>query len=289
MGPSFPLKSVLKLLLAAIAVSGLSPVVRAQGNELEVGVRTKIIDKEHIWTKTNKAAPGTGGHGKIYGILAVAEIKSPYELVRPVDESMILQTLSAEMNKNGFELYQPGQKPDILVTASYGRGELQNPYIRGAGETGADGRAGAFLSDFAVTSKPTAPGVVGVGHTGISNDSGATTSEITGAYSQQLLDEKAFGYEAKLQKASTEKLYIRVTAWAYPASPKAKTKMLWKTIMVVDDPDNRDLNDVAAKMLEAGAPLFDREVDEPEVSILKLLPDGRVNVGTPEVVPPKSK
>ncbi len=281
--------SMFNLLLASGAAMGFAAGVRAQVNALEVGVRTKVVDRQHIWTRTDKAAPGTGGHGKVYGILAVAEIKSPYELVRPVDEGMILQTLSAEMNKNGFQLYRPGQKPDILITASYGRGELQNPYIRDAGETGADPRAGAYLSDFAVTERQTATAGVKTAHTGLANDSGAATTVIAGAFLQQLVDEKSFGYEAKLQRASTEKLYIRVTAWAYPAGRKAKTRMLWKTIMVVDDPDNRDLNDVAAKMLEAGAPLFDREVQEPEVSVFKEVPTGHVTVGGPEVVDPKSK
>jgi hypothetical protein len=65
--------------------------------------------------------------------------------------------------------------------------------------------------------------------------------------------------------------------------------MLWKTVMCVDDPDHRDLNAIAAKMLEAGAPFFDKVIQDREATIFKPLPDGRVNVGTPEVVEPKSK
>jgi hypothetical protein len=57
--------------------------------------------------------------------------------------------------------------------------------------------------------------------------------------------------------------------------------------MVVDDPDHRDLNASMAKMLEAGAPYFDKEPKGPEVDIYKPIPPGRVNVGTPEVVEPK--
>ena len=253
------------LLCAAVAAT----VARAQVNELDVGVRTKVTDKSNIYAGKTRSAPGTGGHSKLYGILSVEEIKSEYKLVKPVDEAMILHALSAEMNKNGFKLYAPGQKPDIIITASYGRGELENPYIRDGGETGGDGRAGAF--------------------TGATNDSGATTSVITGAFAQQLIDEKTPGYQAKLQKASYEKLFIRITAWAYPSAPKAKAKMLWKTIMVVDDPDHRDLNAIAEKMLEAGAPYFDKEIREPEATIFKPLPDAHVNVGTPEVVDGKTK
>jgi hypothetical protein len=261
----------------AVLCLGLVAKARAQAAEMEIDVRTKIVDKEHIWTSKNKAAPGTGGHGKIYGILAVKEIKADWKLVKPVDETMILQVLSAEMNKNGFKLYAPGTKPEIVISVSYGRGEVENPYFQhgGAeGESGGDNRAGIFLK---------APGYAG----GVPNDSGAPTSVILGAFSQQLLDEKGFGYEANLQKAATEKLYIRVVAWAYPSGPKAKAKQLWKTTIVVDDPDHRDLNVVAAKMLEVGAPYFDRELPKPEVAVFRPVPDGRVNVGTPEVVSPR--
>ncbi len=243
--------------------------------EMNIGVRTNITDMSHIWTNKDKAEPGTGGHSKLYGIYSVAEVKSDLRLIKPVDESMILQVLSAEMNKNGFKLFAPGQKPDILITASYGRGEMQNPYLRDTGYTGGDYRAGAFFHALG------SPG-------GVSNDSGAPTAVITGAFAQQLVDEKSFGYEAKLQKAGTEKLFIRIAAWSYPTA-KTKTKMLWKTIIVVDDPDHRDLNKVAAEMLAAGAPFFDKEVREPEVDLYKPVPDGHVNVGSPEVVEAKAK
>ena len=44
-------------------------------------------------------------------------------------------------------------------------------------------------------------------------------------------------------------------------------------------------------MLATGAPYFDRHIDrESEVVVNTLLPEGHVNVGTPEVVTdPKSK
>ena len=261
-----------RLHLRALAAAGclglIAAAAHAQVNELDIGVRTKVTDKEAMWAHKTKSAD-VGGHSKVYGIYSVDQIKSDYRLVKPVDEKMILQVLSEELNKNGFTLFTPGTKPDILITASYGRGELENPYIRDGGETGGDGRAGAF--------------------TGLSNDSGATTSVITGAFAQQLIDEKTPGYQAKLQKAGYEKLFIRITAFAYPTEKKARLKMLWKTIVVVDDPDHRDLNAVAAKMLEAAAPYFDREIKDPEAQVFKPLSEGHVNVGTPEVVDTKKK
>lgn len=126
---------------AAVIAAGASPAALAQTSELEVGVRTKVIDKIKPSSGKSKSQSVTGRHARVYGILAVKEIKADNELVTPVNEQELLELLSIELNKQGFQLYAPGQKPDILITASYGRGELENPYIRDGGETGGDGRA----------------------------------------------------------------------------------------------------------------------------------------------------
>jgi hypothetical protein len=89
-----------------------------------------------------------------------------------------------------------------------------------------------------------------------------------------------------LQRAEFEKLCIRVTAWKYPTDPKATPHQLWNTTMIVDDPDHRDLNAVAAKMLEVGAPYFDKDIKEEEIDVYKPLPEGQVNVGTPQEIEP---
>ena len=57
------------------------------------------------------------------------------------------------------------------------------------------------------------------------------------------------------------------------------------TTMIVDDPDHRDLNEVAAEMLAAGAPHFDTQIEEEELDV-NMTREGRVNVGLPEVVDP---
>ena len=262
-----------RTLSLALAIGGtglLTNFVQAQENQLDVGVRPTVVDTTNIHTGKSKI-PNSGGHSKIYGILSVQEVKAAEKLVKPVDENMVMQLLSQELNANGFKLYAPGTKPEIILTVSYGRGELHNPYIRDQGET-----------PLGAVSLPPPPD----GGSTNANDSGATAQTITGGFAQQLMDEKTPGWEAKLQKAAYEKLYIRVTAWSYPTEPKTKPRMLWKTVMVVDDPDHRDLNAVAAKMLEAGAPYFDKEVMEPEVEVHKPLPEGHVNVGTPVVGEP---
>jgi hypothetical protein len=256
LGSRCPFRPMLRLLFAAAAL-GLagSSSARAQDENLDVGVRSHVVDGD-VHAKATKTHPGEGGHGKIYGVLAVSQIPAGEKIVKPVDANRMLEALHEELAANGFKRVAKGHKPEILLTVSYGRGYLPNPYTRDTGEL-----------------------TTGVDQT--------PTMTITGAMPLQLYDAKTPGWEANLQKNQFEKLYIRVTAWEYPSQPNAKSKMLWKTIMVVDDPDHRDLNASMAKMLEAGAPYFDKEPKATEVNIYKPVPEGRVNVGTPEVVQPK--
>jgi len=260
-----PAGSSLLLGLAALAAAAiLVTPTRAQSEQLDVGVRPSVPDKAHLWSHDKAKVSDEGGHSKLYGILKVEEIKSDQRLVKPVDEGYIARVLIMQLEANGFHQIVAGQKPEIILTVSYGRGELANPYIRDQGEVGGSGL-------------PVFP---------MGNDEGVPVQTITGAFPLQLYDQKTPGWEAKLQKASFEKLFLRVTAWSYPAKGQ-KPLMLWKTVMVVDDPDHRDLNIVAAKMLEAGAPYFDRLTKDKEVEVQKPLPTGRVIFGTPEVVEPR--
>ena len=242
-------------LLAGAALALLAPALRAQ--VVDIGVRSTVVDKSLQWSHQT-ASPDEGGHGKSFAILKIDLIKSDQKLVKPVDEQAILRQLFHQLEVNGFHPYAKGTTPDILLTVSYGRGDMHNPYIRDQGET------------------PTMDGT--------------PTVSITGAFAQQIMDEKTPGYEANLQKASFEKLFIRVTAWETPATKTSKPKMLWKTIIVADDPDHRDLNAIAAQMIEAGAPYFDKALKKPEIDFYQPMREGRVNVGTPEVVdaPPKT-
>jgi len=251
--------------LAAAAV--FLPPAKAQTSELEVDVRASVTETSHLWSKDKLKTPGNGGHGKVYAIFKVDLVKSAQRLTRPLDEKYVTSLLMNELDANGFKQFLPGQQPDILITLSYGRGELANPYIRDQGEVG--GLPGL-----------PAPGAASFGGP---QSAAAPQQTITGAMPMQLYDEKTPGWEAKLQKASFEKLFLRVTAWAYPTKENPKPVMLWKTVMVVDDPDHRDLNAVAEKMLEAGAPFFDKQPKDKEVEVHKPLPEGHVKVGEPEV------
>ena len=259
-----PILLLSRLLLTIAALAGAGPAARAQ-EQLDVGVRSTVVDKPFGRVKSQLQAAKP--HGKIYGIVLVKQVKSQDKLVKPVDESAILQLLSTELNTHGYTLVAPGQDPEIVLTVYYGRGFLSNPYQIEGGRTETNALSSSVTSSGGQTL-------------------GAPSIAITGIPTQ-LFKEKGNGYEAKLQKAGFEKLYIRVAAWAYPSKPKERARQLWNTTMVVDDPDHRDLNGVMEKMLKAGVAYFDHDITEPEVDVYEALPEGHVNVGAPEVVPAK--
>lgn len=238
------------LRLVILAVSLIPHAASAQATQLEIDVRAKILDTP--FGKSNlKEAPE---HGKVYAILAVQLIPNERQkMVRPVDANVLKGLVRHELDAQGFRQVGKGQKPEILITVQYGRAWVNNPYF---GDEQADysGMKGPF-----------------------------PTRDISLA-SHVSPRQTVAGFEAKAQNAEREKLCIKLTAWQYATDPKTKAKQLWSTTIVVDDPDHRDLNAIAAEMLKAGAPFFDKEIAEEEVAIFKPLPDGHVNVGTPEVV-----
>ncbi len=263
----FPRTSASRVVLAATCLLFLAAPVRAQ--DVDIDVRSKVMDKDLQWGHKT-ASPQEGGHSKTFAIVAIEEVKAASRLVRPVDPQNILEQLYEQLLANGFTLYAKGTKPDILLVVSYGRGEVQNPYFHEQGEIG------AFAPPFPPDPSGATP----------HSDTEATSVTLTGAVAigRSVFDSKTPGYEMKLQKAEFEKLFIRVTAFAYPTDPKARPKMLWKTVIVADDPDHRDLNKIAAEMLKAGAPYFDKDLAKPELEFYQGMPQGQVNVGTPEVV-----
>ena len=227
----------------------------AQVTELNVGVRSNAEGWPDV-TKANAATRAEKTRSQTYAILSVsqAEAENGDKLVKPVDAMVVAQELDRQLLLQGFVKTAPKTKPEVLITGEYGRGFLANPYQT------------AFRN----------PGDIEVG--------GMQTVNISGADLGQLMRQKENGYEAKLQKAGYEKLYIRVRAWKYPTKPKQAPDPLWTTVMVVDDPDHRDLNVVFKDMLASGAAYFGRVTDKPEVDVFKPLPGGRVDVGTPTVV-----
>ena len=86
-------------------------------------------------------------------------------------------------------------------------------------------------------------------------------------------------FEEKLQFANFEKLYIHIKAWEYPQGPQPpdyKPKLLWKTTVLTDSPEDRDFNQFIPKMLAAAGDYFDRKMERIEAEVLEDMPEGRV-------------
>lgn len=219
--------------------------------ELDVGVRTQVDPDAKFEKKIKAQMPAP--RPRLYAILQVQLRSNDQPLIRPVDPEMIAREIAQQLDAQGFRRTQPKQKPEIVITAEYGRGLLSNPYLNGD----------------QVLENP---------------ETGMASVTASGLGFLQLMRQKTVGYEGKLQKASYEKLYIEVKAWKYPSSPLEKPRVMWVALMNVDDPDNRDLNAICRDMLAAGGPYFDRVVEGPEVDVFKPLAEGTVRVGTPTVI-----
>jgi len=212
---------------------------------LNIDVRSEVDQRWHGIHKDGAIA-----HGKIYALASIKEAPAVEKLVRPVDEAKLLQLLRAELNRRGFTEVTAGQKPEVVLTVLYGRGWLRNPYLKGL-----------------VVDEMT--------------DAVTTVSIVLPEHFIRL---RQPGYESKLQAAQNEKLFIRVTAWKYPETPKEKPADLWKTTMVIDDPDHRDLNQVLREMLAAGSGYFDHQIDEEEIRINSATKEGRVILAPMEIL-----
>lgn len=235
-------------LLGLVAVCGLAREIAAPAPAaVEIGVRSSVDQR---WQGVRKLGPIE--HGKVYLIASLNQAPSAGKLVQPVDEAGLLAQLRQVLNSRGFRECLTGDTPDVVLTLLYGRGHLRNPYLANI-----DGD--------------------------ISSDSLAPTPEesmLAASVDPRLYGKRGWGaYEHKLMLAQKEKLFIRITAWKFPDDRKEKPAELWKTTMVVDDPEARDMNELYPKMLAAGAPFFDHHMKQEEVTIAAPIKEGRVKLG----------
>ena len=220
-----------------------------EGVPLNIDVRSTVDAK---WEGFRKLA--TVAHGKLYLLAAVTEVPSAEKMIKPVDKGALAVHLRQEMSRHGFREITADQIPEVVLTVTYGRGYLRNPYL-----------ADAMLDD-ATTGVPTA----------------TITSP------KQGMRMREFDAEGKLQKAQFEKLYVAVTAWQYPAKPGDKPSQLWRTVMVTDNPDGRDLNLALPALFAAGVGWFDRDIKEGEVTVKSTMPTGTVKLGPLNVIEEKT-
>ena len=237
----------------------LTLAARAQQNTgtMDIAVRSGIDNDEKIRRDHDPAyGEDPSKRLRLYFLARIQEEKNGEKLVTPVDANAMARELVRQLEAQGFHRVQQNQKPEIIITVKYGRGQLSNPYS----DSDRDKQI-TNLSD---------------------SDMLVPHHTLTGGR-----------LEERRQWAAQEKLIIQVRAWKYPPPPDPKKGplMLWVTTMHVDDPDHRDLNELAPQLLAAGASFFDRPIDqEREVVISRPLQEGHVKVGAPEVVTdPKAK
>ena len=247
-------------LLASVSVS-----VHAQSAPgIEISVRSGIDPAEKTRRDQDpaRAHDRTKQGGHVYVLASVKEETWEVKLIKPVDALSIAKEVKRQLQKQGFREAGPKEKPDIVITVKYGRGIMPDPYIN---------------PDFLDIKDPRKFAVQRVG---LSDDDPAAHFQT---------HEVFVGIDAKIAALDEEKLAIQVRAWKYPppADPKKKAELAWMTTMYADDPDHHDLNLIMPQLLAAGAPYFNQHLDrEHPVEIDTALPDGHVNVGTPEVVEP---
>jgi hypothetical protein len=211
-----------------------------EGVPLHIDVRS-AVDRKWEGFKKLAASPT----GKLYYLALVKEIEAPEKLVRPVDQEAFAKQLRAEMNKRGFREITGEEKPEIVLTANYGRGFLKNPYTQDA-----------MIDELTP---------------------GTPTSTVTSP--KQIMQQRSFDGEGKLQRAQEEKLYVTVSAWQPPTRKGEKPNLLWRTTMVTDNPDNRDLNLAMSEMFRAGVGYFGEDIKDGEVRINTTMPTGTVKLG----------
>jgi hypothetical protein len=252
----YPLKSLFRFMLVLGVVSLSLPLVKGQQNagETRVGVIAGIDETVKKARLKNPAAFSEKQLKGSYTLALVRELPNldGEKFAVPVDAEAIARKVAKELDHQGFWRAKPPQTPDFVITVDYGRGTLPNPY------TGTSGEPVDNLSD-------------------------------TQAIGMLRQHKNYVGLEEKIQRAGQEKLFIRMTAWKYPTSPKDKPKRIWRTLMSVDDPDHRDLGVVADVMLAAGGAFFNQATEIEEAEITKPLSDGKVHIGEAVEVAPTKK
>lgn len=238
--------------VAFLAVHAVALWASIEPLPLNIQVRAEV---DRPFTRWGREKPQV--HGRIYDIVLVEETKSEVPLVRPIDQQVVLTHLHQELAKRGYRSIQPGESPEILLVVHCGRGYLRNPYLKGV------------LMD--ETTEPPMASIVGL--------------------QTHLINSRTAFHEKRLQEAQSEKLFIRVTAFANPddmpeskAGKRHSPKVLWKTTMITDDPGHRDLNQFVEKLLAAGSGFFDREIKDPEAFVTTDLPEGFIKYGDMKVL-----
>ena len=84
-------------------------------------------------------------------------------------------------------------------------------------------------------------------------------------------------------QACGELYFVVASAYDYKAAATKERKLLWRTRMTVSSVGVSEEQSLPTLILSA-APFFGKDMAEPEVLIKREIPEGKVKIGTPEVV-----
>jgi hypothetical protein len=249
--------------VGAVAVSLQAQVAP----EMEIGVRAGIAPTEKTKRDRDPSyAQDRAKRGQVYVLASVKEEATEQKLIKPVNAQAIARELNQQLQKQGFRPAGPKETPEIVITVKYARGLVNNPYITPELLPGPSKGNPPDMRKFHQQ------------RVGLSDDDPVSFVTPHSFY---------VGLDAKAAALGAEKLIIQVRAWKYPppADPRKKAELAWMTTMYTGDPDHIDLNLVMPKLLASGAPYFNQHLDRERPATIRTdLPEGRVNVGTAEVV-----
>jgi hypothetical protein len=86
-----------------------------------------------------------------------------------------------------------------------------------------------------------------------------------------------------LEQALDDCYYVVASAYDYPAATQGIRKLLWRTRMTVNA-QGVSVQQALPTVVASASQYFGRELKEPEIVIRRVVPDGKVELGTPTVV-----
>jgi hypothetical protein len=96
----------------------------------------------------------------------------------------------------------------------------------------------------------------------------------------------SFEREAVMQGAEDDRYFVIVSAYDFADARKKKKTLLWTARMSTPSA-GMTLAEVLPALINSGGPLFGRETTVPKWVSAPLAPEGKVEIGTPTVVPEK--
>jgi hypothetical protein len=208
---------------------------------------------------------------------------------KPPKQFELLHSTAVELAKQNYWVFHEGRTPPPDIILVFHWGPLNPETIDFTNTFGPTANNFASLSD---------PGVVG-GQVGIfpgAAEELATANSLVTFNSNEMLNilvgntldnihESSGPILQSLIEASQENRYfIVVTAYDFAATVRQKKAVpLWQAKMSAPSAGVA-FDDVTTALVEAGGPLFGRETTLPQQASLPVTPEGRVILGTPEVV-----